>query len=139
MASPIPPNLQYAIFCTQFVEEHGHTAILGVLDAVDVQGTIKRGQPMPRKVFPITLVLGITAPEGDHRANLEISRPSGGIGTTIDLESFTIPPGEALHRCVATLEMEAPEDGTYTFHAFLDGSRIGWAALPVTFNIEYEG
>ena len=139
MNNPIQPNLQYAIFCTQFVEEHGHASILGILDAVDAQGTNKRGQPMPRKVFPITLVLGIIAPEGDHHAMLEISRPSGSIvTTTVDLGSFTIHPDEDLHRCVATLEMETPEDGTYTFHAFLDGARIGWASLPVTFTIEYE-
>ena len=139
MNTPAQPNLQYAIFCTQFVEEHGHASILGVLDAVDARGTIKWGQPMPRKVFPITLVLGITAPDGDHHAELEVERPSGGIVIAVDREGFTIPPGQALHRCVATLETETPEDGTYTFRVFLDGATIGWAALPVTFTIEYEG
>lgn len=131
-------NLQYAIFCNQFVEEHGHVSILGVLDAVDVQGTASVGSPPPRKQFPITLVLGILASEGDHAARMEIVRPSGGIVTTIDLESFNIPPDDSIHRSVVQLEMEAPEDGDYTFHVFVDGQNTGYAVLPITFTITYE-
>jgi len=131
-------NLQYAIFCNQFVEEHGHASILGVLDAVDVQGTVPVGSPLPRKQFPITLVLGILASEGDHTATMEIVRPSGGIVTTVDLESFNIPPGDPIHRSVVQLDIEAPEDGDYTFHVFVDGQKIGYAVLPITFTITYD-
>ena len=41
------PYLQYVIFCSRFMEEHGHASVVGMLDAVDVSGTIKRGQPSP--------------------------------------------------------------------------------------------
>ena len=131
-------NLQYAIFCNEFVEEHGHASILGVLDAVDVQGTVRLGSPPPRKQFPITMILGISASEGDHSATMEIIRPSGGIVTTVDLESFNIPSGDPIHRSVAQLEMEAPEDGDYTFNVYVDGLRIGFAVLPITFTVTYE-
>ena len=74
MEQHIRPNLQYAIFCSEFVESSGQVSILGVLDGVDVRGTIQRGQPVPRKVFPLKLVLGINAPEGPHSAKLEITQ-----------------------------------------------------------------
>ncbi len=61
MENPLQPNLQYALFCTEFVEASGQVSILGVLDGADVRGTIQRGQPMPQKVFPLKLVLGINA------------------------------------------------------------------------------
>ena len=127
MENPLQPNLQYALFCTEFVEASGQVSILGVLDGADVRGTIQRGQPMPQKVFPLKLVLGINAPTGTHQAMLGITRPSGGVMTTIDLESFNVLPGETVHRCIASLDMEVSEDGLYTFTVFLDGSEIGWA------------
>ena len=137
MQQPIQPNLQYAIFCSEFVESAGQASILGVLDGVDVRGTIPRGQPVPRKVFPLKLVLGINAPQGYHSAKLEIARPSGGISTTIDLESFELPPDESVHRCIANLEMEVEEDGMYTFTVYVDNARVGWAVLPISFAIEF--
>ena len=45
MEQHIRPNLQYAVFCSEFVESSGQVSILGVLDGVDVRGTIPRGQP----------------------------------------------------------------------------------------------
>ena len=131
------PNLQYAIFCSEFVESSGQASILGVLDGVDVRGTIPRGQPVPRKVFPLKLVLGINAPEGPYSAKLEITRPEGGISTTVDLESFELPPGESVHRCIANLEMEVEEDGMYTFTVYLNETPIGWAVLPISFVVEF--
>lgn len=137
MESPLQPNLQYALFCTEFVEASGQVSILGVLDGADVRGTIKRGQPTPRKAFPLKLVLGINAPAGTHQAKLGITRPSGGVMTTLDLESFDIPPVETIHRCIASLDMEVSEDGLYTFTVFLDGSQIGWAVLPMSFTVDF--
>ena len=137
MESPLQPNMQYALFCTDFIESSGQVSILGVLDGADVRGTIKRGEPMPQKVFPLKLVLGINAPMGNHRAMLGITRPSGGVMTTVDLEDFEIPPGETVHRCIASLDMEVSEDGLYTFTVFLDGSQIGWAVLPMSFTIDF--
>ena len=137
MEQPIRPNLQYAVFCSEFVESQGQASILGILDAVDVRGTLPRGQTVPRKVFPLKLALGINAPEGYHTAKLEISRPTGGISTTIDLESFELYPEESVHRCIANLEMEVEEDGTYTFTVYLDNAPIGWAVLPISFVIEF--
>ena len=137
MEQHIRPNLQYAIFCSEFVESSGQVSILGVLDGVDVRGTIQRGQPVPRKVFPLKLVLGINAPEGPHSAKLEISRPSGGISTTVDLESFELPLEESVHRCIANLEMEVEDDGMYTFTVYLDDTPIGWAVLPISFLVEF--
>ena len=131
------PNMQYALFCNDFVENSGQVSILGVLDGADVRGAIKRGQTMPRKVFPLKLVLGINAPEGPHQVKLGITRPSGGVMTTIDLEGFEIHPGETVHRCIASLDMEVAEDGLYTFTAFLDGAQIGWAVLPMSFTIDF--
>ena len=133
----LKPNLQYALFCTELVETSGQVSIMGILDGADVRGTIQRGQPMPQKVFPLKLVLGINAPTGAHRAMLGISKPSGGLVTTIDLESFDMPPGETVHRCVASLDMEVSEDGLYTFTVFLDGSQIGWAVLHMSFTVDF--
>ena len=137
MEDLLQPNLQYALFCTEFVESSGHVSIVGVLDGADVRGTVQRGQPMPQKVFPLKLVLGINAPAGNHRAMLGITRPSGGVMTTMDLESFDILPGETVHRCIASLDMEVSEDGLYTFTVFLDGSQIGWAVLPMSFTVDF--
>ena len=137
MQQPVLPNLQYAVFCSEFVESQGQASILGVLDAVDVRGTLPRGQTIPRKVFPLKLVLGINAPEGPHTAKLEITRPMGGISTTVDLESFDLYPEESVHRCIANLEMEVEEDGLYTFTVYVDNERIGWAVLPISFVIEF--
>ena len=137
METPLQPNLQYALFCTEFVEASGQVSILGVLDGADVRGTIKRGEPMPQKVFPLKLVLGINAPTGTHRAMLGITKPSGGVMTTIDLEGFHIAPGQTVHRCIANLDMEVTEDGLYTFTVYLDGAQIGWAVLPMSFTVEF--
>ena len=101
MENLLQSNLQYALFCTKFVESSGQVSIFGVLDGADVRGTVRRGQPMPQKVFPLKLVLGINAPAGNHRAMLGITKPSGGVMTTMDLESFDILPGETVHRCIA--------------------------------------
>ena len=60
--------------------------------------------------------MGINAPEGPHSAKLEITRPSGGISTTVDLESFELPLEESVHRCIANLEMEVEDDGMYNLH-----------------------
>jgi len=132
----IQPNMQYVLFCNDFVEDSGQVSILGVLDGADVRGAIQRGQTIPKKVFPLKAVLGINAPEGFHEVRLGITRPSGGIMTTVDLESFEIHPGETVHRCIASLDMEVSEDGLYTFTVFLDGAQIGWAVLPMSFEIE---
>ena len=137
MENPLQPNLQYALFCNDFVEASGQVSILGVLDGVDVRGTIQRDQPMPLKIFPLKLVLGINAPTGPHQAMLGITKPSGGVMTTIDLESFDMPPGETVHRCITTLDMEVSEDSLYTFTAFLDGSQIGWAVLHMSFIVDF--
>ena len=131
------PYLQYVIFCSRFMEEHGHASVVGMLDAVDVSGTIKRGQPSPRKMFPITMVIGIIAPPGTYDIRLEIFRPSGGMSTSLNLDQFDIFEGSHLHRCIADLEMEAPEDGTYSFRLFINGALVGKAILPITFAISY--
>ena len=130
------PNMQYLLFCSDFVEHSSQVSILGVLDGADVRGAVRRGQPVPKKVFPLKVVLGINAPEGHHRVKLGITKPSGGIMTTVDLEGFEIRPGETVHRCIASLEMEVSEDGLYTFEVFLDDSRIGWTILPMSFAID---
>ena len=131
------PSVQYIIFCTRFVEEHGHASIIGLLDAVDVQGTVKRGTSTSGKIFPLTLVIGIVAPIGEYNARLEIFRPSGGMATSLDLEKFELFDGEHLYRCVAELQMEAPENGVYTFELILNDKRIDKAILPITFTISY--
>ncbi len=131
------PYLQYLIFCSRFIEEHGHASVVGMLDAVDVQGTISRGQPIPRKVFPITVVIGIIAPPGTYEVRIEIIRPSGGMSTSLNLDQFDIFEGSHLHRCIADLEMEAPEDGVYTFRVLTNGKLIGKAILPISFEILY--
>ena len=92
---------------------------------------------MPAKVFPLKVVLGINAPEGKHRVKLGITRPSGGIMTTVDLEDFNMHPEETVHRCIASLDMEVSEDGVYTFRVFLDNEEIGWAVLPMSFTVEF--
>ncbi len=133
----IQPNMQYALFCSDFIENAGQVSILGVLDGADVRGAIQRSQTMPRKIFPLKLVLGINAPEGAHNVKLGIRKPSGGIMTTVDLEGFEIHPGETVHRCIASLDMEVSENGTYTFIVFLDGDQIGWAVLPMSFTVDF--
>ena len=62
--NPIDPNMQYVLFCTEFVENAGQVSVFGLLDGADVRGAIPRGLPMPPKVFPLKIVLGINAPEG---------------------------------------------------------------------------
>ena len=131
------PNLQYVLFCNEFVENSGQVSILGVLDGADVRGTLKRGEPMPRKMFPLKLVLGINAPLGVHQVELGITRPSGGVMTTIDLENFEISAGEVVHRCIASLDMEVDENGLYTFTVFLNGLAIGLAVLPMSFTVDF--
>ena len=131
------PYLQYVLFCSRFIEEHGHVTVVGMLDAVDVQGTVKRGQPNPRKVFPMTVVIGIIAPPGTYDVKLEIFRPSGGMSTSLSLDNFNITYETQLHRCIADLEMEAPEDGTYTFRLITNGNVIGKAILPISFEVLY--
>ncbi|MDA0988163.1 MAG: hypothetical protein O2783_03310 [Chloroflexi bacterium] len=137
----IQPNMQYALFCSDFIENAGQVSILGVLDGADVRGAIQRSQTMPqtmpKKIFPLKLVLGINAPEGAHKVKLGIKKPSGGIMTTVDLEGFEIRPGETVHRCIASLDMEVSENGTYTFTVFLDGDQIGWAVLPMSFTVDF--
>ena len=137
MENPLQPNLQYALFCSDFIENSGQVSVLGILDGAYVRGTIKRGQPMPRKMFPLKLVLGINAPTGTHQVTLGISRPSGGVMTSIDLEGFDIAPWETVHRCIASLDMEVSEDGLYTFTVYLDDSQIGWAVLPMSFTVDF--
>jgi hypothetical protein len=133
----IQPNMQYALFCSDFIEDTGQVSILGVLDGADVRGAIQRSQTMPRKIFPLKLVLGINAPEGAHKVKLGIKKPSGGIMTTVDLEGFEIHQGETVHRCIASLDMEVSENGIYTFTVFLDGDQIGWAVLPMSFTVDF--
>ena len=133
----LQPNLQYLLFCSDFVEHAGQVSVLGLLDGADVRGSLPRGTPMPAKVFPLKVVLGINAPDGRHHVKLGITRPSGGIMTTVDLEEFETQPGEAVHRCIASLDMEVSEDGPYTFKVFLDNAEIGWAVLPMSFTVEY--
>jgi hypothetical protein len=137
MENRLQPNLQYALFCADFIEAGDQISVQGILDGADVRGTLKRGQPMPQKVFPLKLVLGINAPPGAHQALLGITRPSGGVMTTIDLEGFRIAPGQTVHRCIANLDMEVTEDGLYTFTVYLDGAQIGWAVLPMSFTVEF--
>ena len=67
MEQHIRPNLQYAIFCSEFVESSGQVSILGVLDGVDVRGTIQRGQPVPLRSFPSNWSWASTRPK-DHTA-----------------------------------------------------------------------
>ncbi len=133
----IQTNLQYVLFCSDFVEHGGQVSVFGLLDGADVRGSLPRGAPMPAKVFPLKVVLGINAPEGMHRVKLGITRPSGGIMTTVDLEDFNMQPEETVHRCIASLDMEVSEDGLYTFKVFLDNEQIGWAVLPMSFTVEY--
>ena len=132
------PNLQYSLFCSDVVDHPGGgVSIMGVLDGADVRGTVKKNQPLPRKMFPLKLVLGINAPEGWHQATLGIHRPSGGIMTQIDLEGFHMGHAETVHRCVANLEMEVDEDGLYTFVVLLNGQEIGWSILNMSFVVEF--
>ncbi len=132
------PNLQYSLFCTDVVDHpNGGISIMGVLDGADVRGTVKKGQPIPRKMFPLKLVLGINAPPGHHQVSLGIRRPSGGIMTKLDLEGFHIGHGETVHRCVANLDMEVDEDGLYTFEVILNGQEIGWSVLNMSFVVEF--
>ena len=133
----LQPNLQYVLFCNDFVEHAGQVSVFGLLDGADVRGSLPRGAPMPAKVFPLKVVLGITAPEGKHHVKLGITRPSGGIVTTVDLEEFEMQLGETVHRCIASLDMEVSEDGLYTFEVFLDNAQLGWAVLPMSFTVEY--
>ena len=133
----IQTNLQYVLFCSDFVEHGGQVSVFGLLDGADVRGSLPRGAPMPAKVFPLKVVLGINAPEGKHHVKLGITRPSGGIVTTVDLEDFNMQPEETVHRCIASLDMEVSEDGLYTFRVFLDNEQIGWAVLPMSFTVEY--
>ena len=130
-------NLQYVLFCSDFVEHQGQVSVFGLLDGADVRGTLPRGSPMPAKVFPLKVVLGINAPTGKHHVKLGITRPSGGIMTTVDLEDFNMHPEETVHRCIASLDMEVSEDGAYTFRVFLDNEEIGWAVLPMSFTVEF--
>ena len=135
---PLPlPNLQYLLFCNDLVEHAGQVSVFGLLDGADVRGSLPRGSPMPAKVFPLKVALGINASVGTHHVKLGITRPSGGIMTTVDLEAFEVQPGDTVHRCVASLDMEVSEDGVYTFRVFLDGAEIGWAALPMTFTVDF--
>ena len=132
------PNLQYVLFCNDLVEHGGQVSAIGLLDGADVRGSLPRGAPVPDKiVFPLKVVLGINAPEGRHHVKLGITRPSGGIMTTVDLEEFETQPDEPVHRCVATLDMEISEDGVYTFRVYLDSAEIGWAVLPLTFTVDW--
>lgn len=133
----LPPNLQYVLFCSDFVEHQGQVSVFGLLDGADVRGSLPRGMPMPAKVFPLKVVLGINAPEGKHHVKLGITRPSGGIMTTVDLEEFEMQPEETVHRCIASLDMEVSEDGLYSFRVYLDNEQIGWAVLPMSFTVEY--
>ena len=135
--APLEPNLQYVLFCSDLVEHAGQVSVLGMLDGADVRGSLPRGTPMPAKVFPLKVVLGINAPVGRHHVKLGITRPSGGIMTTVDLEEFEMQPEEAVHRCVASLDMEVSEDGVYTFRVYLDNAQIGWAVLPMSFTVEF--
>ena len=137
MEQPLLPNLQYVLFCNDFVEHQGQVSVFGLLDGADVRGTLPRGAPMPAKVFPLKVVLGINASQGKHRVKLGITRPSGGIMTTVDLEEFEMHPEETVHRCIASLDMEVSEDGPYTFRVFLDNEQIGWAVLPMSFTVEF--
>ena len=130
-------NLQYVLFCSDFVEHQGQVSVFGLLDGADVRGTLPRGSPMPAKVFPLKVVLGINAPVGKHRVKLGITRPSGGIMTTVDLEEFAMHPEETVHRCIASLDMEVSEDGLYTFRVYLDNEQIGWAVLPMSFTVKF--
>ena len=135
--NPIEPNMQYVLFCNEFVEQAGQVSVFGLLDGADVRGAIPRGVPMPSKVFPLKVVLGINAPEGRHRVKLGITRPSGGIMTTVDLEDFEMQPDETVHRCIASLDREVSEDGVYTFRVFLDDAQIGWTVLPMSFTVDF--
>jgi len=131
-------NLQYILFCSHFVESPDQVSIIGLLDGADVRGTVKRGDPVPDKVFPLKLVLGINAPPGSYQVKLVITKPSGGVSTTVDLEEFHISKQEYVHRCVASLDMEVSEDGLYEFSVFVGGINIGKTAFPMSFVVEFE-
>ena len=133
----IHSRLQYLIFCTDVVESGDQFSILGLLDGIDVKGTIKRGGPVPDKILPMKLVLGVNTAPGTHSLTVGITQPSGGIMTIIDLEKFTLPASAVIHRCVASVEVSVPEDGLYSFNVYLDDTLIGSADLPISFAIEF--
>ena len=91
------PSLQYAFFCSDFIESKDQISAVGILDWVDVRGTIKSTEVIPEKIFPLKMVLGINGPPGTYTLKLVISRPSGGVSATVDLEQFNILPDEYLH------------------------------------------
>jgi hypothetical protein len=122
-------NIQYALFCSDFIENASQVSILGVFDGADVWETIERGQPMQERSFPSEWSWAST-PGRPSSGKLGITRPSGGIMTSVGLEGFESRPGEIVHRCIANLDMEVSEDGVYSFTVPLDGSQIGWAVCP---------
>ena len=132
------PSLQYAFFCSDFIESKDQISAVGILDWVDVRGTIKRTEVIPEKIFPLKMVLGINGPPGTYTLKLVISRPSGGVSATVDLEQFNILPDEYLHRCIANLDMEVSEDGLYKFNVLVNNMSIGSAMLQMSFLIEFE-
>jgi hypothetical protein len=104
-------------------------SILGVLDGADVWETIERGQPTQEMSLPSEWSWAST-PGRPSSGKLGITRPSGGIMTSVGLEGFESRPGEIVHRCIANLDMGVSEDGVYSFTVHLDGSQIGWAVCP---------
>ena len=132
------PSLQYAFFCSDFIEIKDQISAVGILDWVDVRGTIKSTEVIPEKIFPLKMVLGINGPPGTYTLKLVISRPSGGVSATVDLEQFNILPDEYLHRCIANLDMEVSEDGLYKFNVLVNNMSIGSAMLQMSFLIEFE-
>ena len=132
------PSLQYAFFCSYFIEIKDQISAVGILDWVDVRGTIKSTEVIPEKIFPLKMVLGINGPPGTYTLKLVISRPSGGVSATVDLEQFNILPDEYLHRCIANLDMEVSEDGLYKFNVLVNNMSIGSAMLQMSFLIEFE-
>ena len=132
------PSLQYAFFCSDFIESKDQISAVGILDWVDVRCTIKSTEVIPEKIFPLKMVLGINGPPGTYTLKLVISRPSGGVSATVDLEQFNILPDEYLNRCIANLDMEVSEDGLYKFNVLVNNMSIGSAMLQMSFLIEFE-
>ena len=132
------PNLQYAFFCSDFIESRDQVSAVGILDWADVRGTIKATEIIPEKIFPLKMILGINGPPGFYNLKLIISKPSGGVSASVDLEQFNILPNEYIHRCVANLDMEVFEDGVYEFNVLVNDLNIGFAVLPMSFLIELE-
>ena len=132
------PSLQDAVFRADFIESKDQISAVGILDWVDVRGTIKSTEVIPEKIFPLKMVLGINGPPGTYTLKLVISRPSGGVSATVDLEQFNILPDEYLHRCIANLDMEVSEDGLYKFNVLVNNMSIGSAMLQMSFLIEFE-